>query len=111
MQDIPSESINLVILDPPYNIGIAEWDTKTSIETYIKSLMPILQESLRVLKNNGELYIFGNFNYIADIKCALNNQKCKLKSWIIWDKGAKEQNATRNLCGCGRTHIVLCERN
>ena len=95
MEDIPDESVDLIISDPPYNIGIDEWDTKKSVKEYLDWLNPIIEEYFRVLRKNGSLYIFGNFNFIADIKVLLNKQKAKLMSWIIWDKGSKEQNATR----------------
>lgn len=95
LKKIPDESVDLIISDPPYNIGIAEWDYKKSVKDYLDWLNPIIEEYFRVLRKNGSLYIFGNFNFIGDIKVLLNKQKAKLMSWIIWDKGSKEQNATR----------------
>ena len=65
MKQIPDHSIDLIIADPPYNIGIDEWDSKKSIENYIDWLSPIIDEYFRILRKNGSLYIFGNFNFIV----------------------------------------------
>lgn len=58
---LPSESVKLIITSPPYNIG-KEYETKTSIETYIKNLEPMLNEFVRILSNDGSLcWQTGNF--------------------------------------------------
>ncbi len=106
LKDIPNEKIDLVIADVPYNIGIDEWDSKKSVNEYIDWLKPIIDEYFRVLRKNGSLYIFGNYNFIGDIKVLLSKYKFKLMSWIIWDKGSKKQNATRTYADVTE-HILL----
>jgi len=103
---IPNETIDLIIADPPYNIGIDKWDSKKSVNEYLDWLKPIIEEYFRVLRKNGSLYIFGNFNFIGDIKVLISKYKFKLLSWIIWDKGSKKQNATRTYADVTE-HILL----
>lgn len=38
MREIPDKSVDLVLVDPPYNIDIAEWDTIENYEEWIKAL-------------------------------------------------------------------------
>ncbi len=51
MKDISDKSVDMVLTDPPYGIGIAEWDTKD----YYNFLF---EESYRVLKDGCYAFIF-----------------------------------------------------
>jgi len=51
MKEIPDNSIDMVLTDPPYGIGIAEWD---SVDYYDF----IFQESYRVLKDGCYGFVF-----------------------------------------------------
>ena len=59
MQSIPSDSIDLILTDPPHNIGI-------NIKDFYES---ILTESKRLLTKNGTLWLFYNSE---DIKTVLS---------------------------------------
>ncbi len=60
-KELPSKSIKLIITSPPYNIG-KTYETKTSIEQYIKNLEPMLIEFERILADDGSLcWQTGNF--------------------------------------------------
>ena len=50
-------SVNLVCIDPPYNIGKADWD---KIDNYIEWMGSVFIEIQRVLKDNGSFYWFHN---------------------------------------------------
>ena len=66
-KDLPSESVNLIITSPPYNIG-KSYETKTGIEDYLSHLYPILTELVRVLANDGSLcWQIGNYVYNGEI--------------------------------------------
>jgi len=74
MKNIPSESVNLVITDPPYNISrknnfttmgrsgidFGEWDKNSDIFSYIK-------ESHRLLNKNGSFITFGAWKKLGNI--------------------------------------------
>jgi DNA modification methylase len=57
---IPSESIQLVICDPPYNISVAQWDER---KHYVDWAGQWLSEVERVLAPSGNLAIFGGLQY------------------------------------------------
>jgi len=83
---LKKESVDLAILDPPYNIGIAEWDR---INNYIGWLKPRLLEVQRVLKNNGVMWLFhNNFLTILEIQKLLSNETdFRFKQFITINKG------------------------
>ncbi|MDD5292070.1 MAG: site-specific DNA-methyltransferase [Candidatus Omnitrophica bacterium] len=51
VKTIPDNSVDLVLTDPPYGIGIADWDKKDYYDFLFK-------ESMRVLKNGCYAFIF-----------------------------------------------------
>jgi DNA modification methylase len=57
---LPDESIDLIIADPPYNIEIngQEWD---KIDNFAQWCSLLTDEYLRVLKPDGNLFIYGGF--------------------------------------------------
>ena len=62
-QQISSESIDLIFIDPPYNIGkhfANFYDKWESDEDYADWAYQWLDESIRILKPNGTLYIMAS---------------------------------------------------
>lgn len=60
-KSLPSNSVNLIVTSPPYNIG-KEYESKVSIEAYISKLLPMLEEFERILADTGSLcWQTGNF--------------------------------------------------
>jgi len=58
---MPSESIQLIITSPPYNIGKA-YEHATELETYLETLKPILRELVRLLSPRGSIcWQVGNY--------------------------------------------------
>ena len=86
MKELPDESVNAVITDPPYNIGIADWD---KINEYEDWLIKVFKECERVLKKNGTLWFFHmRFETLADIHNRLQKEtSLRHKQLIIIDKG------------------------
>lgn len=83
LKSLPSESVDLVFADPPYNIKKAEWDTFESQEKYIEWSLQWIEEASRVLKKNGSLYICGFSEILADLKHP-SMKFFKGCRWIIW---------------------------
>lgn len=86
MKDIPDKSIDLIVTDPPYNIGKAKWD---KIDNYTEWMGIIFKECERILKDNGSFYFFHNdMPQIAQLMEWLRlNTNFVFNSFIIWDKG------------------------
>ncbi|WP_288490224.1 site-specific DNA-methyltransferase [uncultured Limosilactobacillus sp.] len=85
LKNIPSNSIDLIIADPPYSIKKAEWDTFSSQKEYVDWSILWIREASRVLKNTGSLYIAGFSEIIADIKYKVaQEQLFEGARWLIW---------------------------
>lgn len=73
---IPSESIQLVICDPPYNINVASWDDHAH---YVDWAGKWLGEVERVLKPSGNFVLFGGLQYQGE---AGSGDLLGLMSWM-----------------------------
>ena len=63
LEQLPNDSVQLVVCDPPYNISIADWDSHTS---YLEWAEAWLVEVNRVLATTGNLVIFGGLQYQSE---------------------------------------------
>lgn len=89
LKNIPDESIQLILIDPPYNLDLAEWD---SFDNYIDWASQWLNESYRVLSHNGNLVIFGGTQFqgvnsgdlIDIIYFCRHHSKFRLVNTIVW---------------------------
>jgi len=74
LNNVPSNSINLILTDPPYNINHnnLKWD---KIDKYIDFMINVFKQSYRVLKKNGSLYFFHNdFKQLAQLQNSIEKE-------------------------------------
>ena len=85
MKTLEKNSVDLICIDPPYNIGKAKWD---KIENYIEWMGTVFIECQRVLKDTGSLYWFHNdMMQIKDLMVWLENEsEFIFKQFIVWNK-------------------------
>jgi len=83
LKTVEGESVDLIFVDPPYNIGKAEWDTFESQEQYIEWSMQWIREVARILKSTGTLYVCGFSEILADLKHPASQyfRGCR---WLVW---------------------------
>ena len=61
LKSIPSNTIQFIITSPPYNIG-KEYEKKVDIEKYLKEQDEIIDDIIRVLKEEGSVcWEVGNY--------------------------------------------------
>src|SRR5437879_13300243 len=61
LKEFEDESFKLIMTSPPYNVG-KEYETRTSIENYLKEQEEIIRELVRVLDSKGSIcWQVGNF--------------------------------------------------
>ncbi len=60
LRRLPSESVQLIICDPPYNIKAAQWDEYADYRAWAAEW---LEEAERVLAPSGNLAIFGGLQF------------------------------------------------
>ncbi len=82
---IENKSIDLAIIDPPYNQNVAEWD-KFTTEDFLKFTFNWLDSVLKKMKSTGSIYIFNNSYNAALILSYLKDKNICFKNWITWYK-------------------------
>ena len=86
-QSISDSSVDLIIADPPYNLrkDYGNDSDNKSKEEYLKFTRSWLKEAVRVLKNNGTIYVFMGVRFISHLYIILE-EECGLEfnSWIVW---------------------------
>lgn len=55
LKKVPSESVDLIVSSPPYNIG-KSYEKRTGLDIYLAEQKKILAECYRVLKKTGSIY-------------------------------------------------------
>jgi site-specific DNA-methyltransferase (adenine-specific) len=88
MKEIPDKSVDLVVIDPPYNIKKDKWDNIENYQSWIKSILIELQ---RVLRDNGSFYMFhSEMEVIADLMQWFRLEtNFVFRQFIIWNKRFK----------------------
>lgn len=89
---LENNSVDLVLIDPPYNIGKDKWDKWKTVELYVDFLRKVFLELQRVLKDNGSFYFFHNdFMQIVEIQNMINKDTDLIfKQLIVWNKRFNE---------------------
>lgn len=89
LKDIPDNAIQLICIDPPYNLELAGWDIYAD---YIEWASQWIDEAYRVLSPNGSMVIFGGIQFrdvksgdlLDIIQYVRKNTRFKLVNTIIW---------------------------
>ena len=101
LKKLPDESIDLIITDPPFNIGkdYGKYKDKLHKEEYLEWCKKWLGEYIRVLKNGGALYLFNYPENNAYLMPYLD-EKLTFKRWMTWhypvNTGMSPTNFTRS---------------
>lgn len=89
LKQIPDSSIQLILIDPPYNLDLEHWDT---YDNYLEWAKTWIDEIYRVLSDSGNCVIFGGFQY-QDLKkgdlleilhYTRHSTKLRFVNLIIW---------------------------
>jgi site-specific DNA-methyltransferase (adenine-specific) len=108
MKKISSESVDIIICDPPYNIGKDFGNNCWNVDTdeYLLWCDQWIEQCVRILKPTGTLYIYGFSEILAYIRVRI---KINVR-WIVWHYTNK---VTPSLNFWQRTHesILVCSKN
>ena len=82
LRKLPDESCDVVIIDPPYNIGkdFGNNIDKRGLGEYVGWCKSWINESIRTLKPNGTMFIYGFSEILAYLSIEIPIQK----RWLIW---------------------------
>lgn len=78
MNDIPNNSIDMILCDLPYGTTACKWDTIIPFE-------PLWEQYNRIIKDNGAIVLFGSEPFSTELRHS--NLKMFKYDWV-WDKGS-----------------------
>lgn len=83
---LENNSIDLAVVDPPYNMKKGEWDIFNTDQEYFDFTFKWLDMLIPKLKDNASLYLFNNAYNSAVILDHLRTDNLEFKNWITWYK-------------------------
>jgi DNA modification methylase len=99
-QVLPDSSVHLMVTSPPYNVG-KEYDENLDIDSYLRMLQAVFEETHRVLVPGGRVCVnianVGRKPYIPYHKFVIDamlRARFLMRGEIIWDKGAGAGSST-----------------
>ena len=127
LKTIPSNSIDLIFADPPYNMqtegellrtdgstfsGVVDkWDKFDSLKDYDTFCKQWLTECQRILKSDGAIWVIGSFQNIFRLGYIMQD----LGFWILNDVVWSKPNAVPNFSGTrfqnSHETLIWCTKN
>ncbi len=86
LRQLDDESVDLAVIDPPYNMRKADWDTFRSKRKFFDFTYSWIDALIPKLKTNASLYIFNTPYNSAYILQYLVDKGLHFQNWITWDK-------------------------
>lgn len=82
LRKLPNDSCDIIIIDPPYNIGkdFGNNTDKMELNEYIAWSKKWIYESTRILKPTGTMFIYGFSEILAYLSVEISINK----RWLIW---------------------------
>lgn len=87
MRELDSRSVDLIIADPPYNLGkdYGNSSDTRSFDEYIQFTKEWTKEATRILKKTGTIYVFMGFRFISYLYQILEKENSLyFVNWICW---------------------------
>lgn len=86
MKSIDSDSIDLIIADPPYNLdkNFGAWNEKKNKNIWLPWSKEWLDQCNRVLKNGGNIFVYGIHHHLCWLQCYMYEIGLSYRRQIIW---------------------------
>lgn len=116
LKDMPQGSVDLIITDPPYNIGLkydkAVFVDRKKEKEYFNWLQKRLKGCARVLKKTGSIYLINYPELNARTLPYLEDKlKLKFRRWIVWNYPTNIGHSKRNWTRSHRSILFLTKGN
>jgi len=86
LRKVDNNSVQLAVVDPPYNMHKADWDTFKSEKDFLNFTYKWLDELIPKITDNGSLYVFNTPYNSAFILQYLVSKGMFFQNWLTWDK-------------------------
>lgn len=87
MRTMPDDCVDAVIADPPYNLNKNfgnDSDIWNTVEDWLQWSKTWIDESLRILKPTGSIFIYGIHHFTCFTQCYLYEKKMQYRRQFIW---------------------------
>lgn len=103
---VRTQSVDLIVADPPFNIGYGydRHDDSMSAAAYSEFTDRWLRECYRVLASHGSIYVCIGDDYAAEVRLAMDAAGFKRRNWIIWHYTFGVHNTQK--FGRDHTHVL-----
>ena len=108
---VKNKSVNLAVIDPPYNLKKGKWDTFKTEKKFLEFTYKWIDEVILKLKDNGSLYIFNTPYNSAFILQYLTEKGLIFQNWITWDKRDGLGSAKRKYSNGQETILFFTKGN
>lgn len=104
LKKLPDESCDVIVIDPPYNIGkdFGNNIDKRELSEYVSWCKEWINECIRAMKPSGTMFIYG----FSEILAYLSVEITINKRWLIW------HYTNKNMASCNfwqRSHeAIIC---
>ncbi len=95
LDKLEDKSVDLAIIDPPYNLKIASWDSFKNDEEFLTFSYAWIDKMLPKLKDTGSFYIFNTPFNCALFLAYLRHKKVHFLNFITWVKKDGFANAKK----------------
>ncbi len=110
LEQLDNDIADLAVIDPPYNMRKANWDTFKSENDFFNFTYAWIDELIPKIKENGSLYIFNTPYNSAFILQYLVSQGLHFRNWITWDKRDGMGGAKRRFSN-GQETVLFFTKN
>lgn len=111
LKQVKNLSVDLAIIDPPYNMGKADWDTFTNHDDFMKFTKKWIDALIPKLKDTGSIYIFNTPFNCAFILMHLLKRGLIFQNWITWDKRDGLGTSTKKYANGQETILFFTKSN
>lgn len=82
LRKLPDKSCDVIIIDPPYNIGkdFGNNNDKRELNEYVEWSKNWINEAIRIMKPTGTMFIYGFSEILAHLSVEIPIKK----RWLIW---------------------------
>ena len=111
LDKLKPESIDLAIIDPPYNLNQGDWDIFDSVGDFMDFTTKYLDKVINALKPTGSLYIFNTAFNSALILNYLYTKGMTFKNWITWYKKDGFSSCKKRFCNNQETILFFTKND
>ncbi len=108
---IKNNTVDLAIIDPPYNLKISDWDTFDSHEHFMEFTFGWIDKLIPKLKTTASLYVFNTAFNSAYILQHLVAKNMIFQNWLSWDKRDGFGYATKKFVNGQETILFFTKGN